>query len=423
MLKTTFAEIDMTSKRNNLKVYVWGLAETGALGILRSLKKHCQTNCLFVQHPSRLSFGEKYEVLDVSAGYGFSIFVVKPCLDTVSLFGSGINTDSQVGYHKHSGETNKPIELLIYPAPIVLPAASTDEKLQAVKAATGRAHTVVLTDNGAVFTFGNNAYGQCARPVIEDEEHLGSQLVHRLDPKTFGETPVSDIVCGQDHTLFLTQCGEVYSCGWGADGQTGLGHYKNEHRPTLVQGDLKYEKIVKVSGVGDCVLALSDKGDVFGWGNSEYGQVSLDEEVQQVDCPNHLNYFGGMEKIIDIAASGTVCAVLNEAGEVFVWGFGILGLGPQVDHIRVPKIIPSQIFGQNPFNPTCCVKSISCGLNHFAAINCDNDLFMWGKNKFGCLGLGHDNDQYFPYKALVGAKVMKVSCGVDHTIALCKSFI
>lgn len=413
----------MTAKRNNLKVYVWGLAETGALGIQRSLKKHKQMNCLFVQHPSRLTFGEKYEVLDISAGYGFSIFVVKSGTDNISLFGSGINTDSQVGYHKHSGVTNKPMELLIYPAPIVLPQCSTDEKLQAVKAATGRAHTVVLTDNDALFTFGNNAYGQCARPVIEDEEYLGSQLVHRLDSKIFGKSPIADIVCGQDHTLFLTQCGEVYSCGWGADGQTGLGHFNNQHQPTLVQGDIKLEKIVKVSSVGDCVMALNDKGEVFGWGNSEYGQVSRVEGVQQINLPSHLNYFSGIGKIIDIAAGGSFCAVLNEAGDVFVWGFGLLGFGPQVEHSRYPRMIPPTIFGQNPFNPSCRVISINCGLNHLAAINCDNDLFMWGKNKFGCLGLGHDKDQYFPYKALVGAKVKKVRCGVDHTIAICESFI
>jgi len=30
------------------------------------------------------------------------------------------------------------------------------------------------------------------------------------------------VVCGQDHTLFLTEDGQVYSCGLGADGQTGM---------------------------------------------------------------------------------------------------------------------------------------------------------------------------------------------------------
>lgn len=250
-------------------MFVWGLSETGALGIQRSLKEHKKRQHLYVQHPSRLSFGEKYEVLDASAGYGFSVFVVKADEDGISLFGTGINTDSQVGFNKFRGVTNQPIEIVIYPAPIYLPKASDGEHLQAVKAATGRAHTIVLTDNGAVFTLGNNAYGQCARPVIDDEEYFGNDLIHRISSETFNEQLITDVICGHDHSIFLTKSGSVYSCGWGADGQTGLGHYNNHHHPTLVQGDIKSETIVKVSSTGDCVLALNDKGEVFGWGNSE----------------------------------------------------------------------------------------------------------------------------------------------------------
>ena len=375
-----------------------------------------------MQHPSRLSFAERCEVLDISAGYGFSVFVVKSD-DEVSLYGTGINTDSQVGYHKHRGVTNKPIEILIYPAPIFLPKKTDDEKLQAKKAATGRAHTVIVTDNGAVFTLGNNAYGQCAREVIEDEEYFGSDLVHRVDSEIFDNQRVVDVVCGQDHSIFITDSGKLFSCGWGADGQTGLGHYNNHHRPELIKGDVKNEKIVKVSSVGDCVLALNDKGEVFGWGNSEYGQISPEEGVQQINTPINLNFFNEIGKIVDIAAGGSFCAVLNESGDVFVWGFGLLGLGPNVDYCKQPTLIPPTLFGRNPFNPENRVISINCGLNHLVAINTDNDLFTWGRNKFGCLGLGHEKDQFFPYKALVGAKVERVSCGVDHTLALCKSFI
>lgn len=74
-------------------------------------------------------------------------------------------------------------------------------------------------------------------------------------------------------------------------------------------------------------------------------------------------------------------------------------------------------------NPESRVTSICCGVSHMAAINSDNDLFMWGRNKFGCLGLGHTDDQFFPFKVSVAAKVFKVSCSVDHSLALCKPFI
>jgi alpha-tubulin suppressor-like RCC1 family protein len=106
-----------------------------------------------------------------------------------------------------------------------------------------------------------------------------------------------------------------------------------------------------------------------------------------------------------------------------VWGFGLLGLGPKADYQKQPTLIPPTLFGRNNFNPDSKVTSIYSGLYHMGAINTDNDLFMWGRNKFGCLGLGHQKDQYFPFKAAVGAKVLKIECGVDHTIAICKPFI
>lgn len=61
------------------------------------------------------------------------------------------------------------------------------------------------------------------------------------------------------YSLFLTKDGEVYSCGLGADGQTGLGHYRTEWKPTKVEGAIKGEVIVKVVSTCDSVLAINGK--------------------------------------------------------------------------------------------------------------------------------------------------------------------
>jgi hypothetical protein len=57
--------------------------------------------------------------------------------------------------------------------------------------------------------------------------------------------------------LFLSENGEVFACGWGADGQTGLGHFSSEWQPSRVLGDIEGENIVKVSSAADCVLAIN----------------------------------------------------------------------------------------------------------------------------------------------------------------------
>jgi alpha-tubulin suppressor-like RCC1 family protein len=101
----------------------------------------------------------------------------------------------------------------------------------------------------------------------------------------------------------------------------------------------------------------------------------------------------------------------------------MLGFGPKVDYCKLPTAIPQTIFGRNAFNPNLNVISINCGLYHMAAITSENDLFMWGRNKCGCLGIGHEKDQPYPFKANVAAKVERILCGVDHSVALAKPFI
>lgn len=81
-----------------------------------------------------------------------------------------------------------------------------------------------------------------------------------------------------------------------------------------------------------------------------------------------------------------------------MWGYGILGKGPAVEQSAEPSPIPLTLFGRNEFNPTCKVNSIYAGLSQFAAITDTGDLYIWGRNRQGSLGLGHLNNQYFPIK-------------------------
>ena len=63
------------------------------------------------------------------------------------VFGTGINTDSQLGYHER--KRNKPLEVLLYPAPIDFP-----EDFRVKKMSAGRAHVLILSDQGVIYTLG-----------------------------------------------------------------------------------------------------------------------------------------------------------------------------------------------------------------------------------------------------------------------------
>ncbi|XP_050292896.1 RCC1-like G exchanging factor-like protein [Anthonomus grandis grandis] len=401
-----------TSKRAYKRVFSWGNAQTGALGIIKLLEK----KTVALKFPKRVGFGEAFEVVTAAAGFGFSAFGVNSDTD-VKLYGCGINTDSQIGYHER--RTGHPLGLIFQPRPISLPFTNP-RKTRVLKLAAGRAHLVVLTDEG-LYTLGNNAYGQCGRTVIPNEDYIKSNHINHIE--TVHGKRIIDIECGQDHTLALAEDGSVFSCGWGADGQTGLGHFKNTDRFEKVKGDIVGEKIIKLSSRSDFVLALSDRGEVFGWGNNEYGQISLENDEQQLSNPVHLKNISKLGKMTNVASGGCSCLVVNQVGEVFSWGYGLLGLGPNVALSKEPLKIPETLFGQNDFSPNTKVVKIKCGLNYFAAITNTGDLYMWGRNRGCALGFGDEKDQFFPLKVAIGGIVENVFCGLDHTIALCKPFI
>ncbi|CAG0906173.1 unnamed protein product, partial [Darwinula stevensoni] len=176
----------------------------------------------------------------------------------------------------------------------------------------GRAHTLILTEDGIVWSLGNNGYGQCCRPIIKDEDYLKSSTIHLIHGPWDSDDPITNVTCGQDTSFFLSKKGRVFSCGWGGDGQTGLGHCNSVSHPSLIKGDIEGERISKISSTFDTVLALSEKQEVFGWGNSEYCQLEPGG-IKEMSCnvPVQLKFQPEIGKIVDIAAGGSLVAVLN----------------------------------------------------------------------------------------------------------------
>lgn len=189
----------------------------------------------------------------------------------------------------------------------------------------------------------------------------------------------------------------------------------------------------------NCIFFL-DKGDVFGWGNVEYAQVTLPKESQQLSYPTHLKMLQKLGPIKDVGAGGSLCVVISsknrtallvhitiqaftETHEVYSWGFGILGTGPEVQTSKEPIHIPHTLFGRNDFQPNNFAEAVNCGLSHCAVRTSLGDVYIWGRNKSGCLGLGHLKDQFFPLKVSVGGYARHVTCGFDHTVVLCKPYI
>ncbi|XP_032460163.1 RCC1-like G exchanging factor-like protein isoform X3 [Phocoena sinus] len=197
---------------------------------------------------------------------------------------------------------------------------------------------------------------------------------------------ISSAACGYGFTLLSSKTKDVtkvWGMGLNKDSQLGfhrsrkdksLGHYNITSAPTKLAGDLAGVNVVQVATYGDCCLAVSVDGSLFGWGNSEYLQLASVTDSTQVNVPRSLP-FSGVGRVKQAASGGTGCAVLNGEGHVFVWGYGILGKGPNLMETALPEMIPPTLFGWTEFNPGVQVSRIRCGLSHFAALTSDD---AWG---------------------------------------------
>lgn len=107
---------------------------------------------------------------------------------------------------------------------------------------------------------------------------------------------------------------------------------------------------------------------------------------------------------------------------IYVWGYnqrGQTGRQCKEFHLRVPKYLPSQVFGCSGGAYSRWLD-IACGREHTAAVASDGSLFTWGANDFGQLGDGTEEGRKDPKKVklLKTEFVKSVSCGAHCTAAI-----
>ncbi|KAH8975211.1 hypothetical protein BDL97_01G143600 [Sphagnum fallax] len=96
--------------------------------------------------------------------------------------------------------------------------------------ACGGRHSAVITDAGALLTFGWGLYGQCGQGSTDDE-------MSPCHVATLVGLPVSGVAAGLWHTLCITDSGDVYACGGNQFGQLGVGGDHAEKLGRCFHGD------------------------------------------------------------------------------------------------------------------------------------------------------------------------------------------
>ncbi|KAF9112496.1 hypothetical protein BGX27_003287 [Mortierella sp. AM989] len=207
-----------------------------------------------------------------------------------------------------------------------------------------------------LFGFGNSMYGQLglggSKDTLDKEFAGQAGLVFEPSPTEVKLSDpnenVSQVECGLDHTVLLTDQSNLYSMGWGADGQLGLGPESSSDRasPTLIERlswkakGKEIGRIKKISSSTDFTLALLENNQIWIWGNAEYGQCMVNRKIDRILEPMHIPHpIPETETIVSVAAGGTFGLLLTNVGKVYTCGYGALGLGQDKTQILMPEQI------------------------------------------------------------------------------------
>lgn len=201
-----------------------------------------------------------------------------------------------------------------------LPMGNAGIEGKTIQVAAGRYHYLVLTDKGNVYSLGNNRFGQLAQ-VHNANSDIINMVPHKITG--FVGKPIQ-VAVGEFHSLVLTDKGKVYSFGDNQYGQLGRAENagieeKPNALPKMVSGFVG--KPIQIVAGDYHSLILTDGGRVYSFGDNIYGQLGRVENAG-LYAPNALpKMVAGMEgKPIRIAAHKMFSLVFTDSGKVYSFG-------------------------------------------------------------------------------------------------------
>eukprot|EP00753_Platysulcus_tardus_P003806 PLAT12492.32.p1 GENE.PLAT12492.32~~PLAT12492.32.p1 ORF type:complete len:3532 (+),score=1996.96 PLAT12492.32:1397-10597(+) len=195
----------------------------------------------------------------------------------------------------------------------------------AVAAATTLERSAVVLSSGALYTFGRNSIAN-ELGLTSDGGYMGDHTPKRVG--AFGSEPgcarAVDVVMGSKHTLVITSEGGVMSFGSSSSGQCGQGSTDDVTRPMLITAGLGGLRATAVAAGNEHSVVLTEDGGVWTFGASDYGQLGLGDAASRV-TPCRIE--GLSSRIVQVAAAGNATFLLTAEGSLLYCG-SMEGLAP-----------------------------------------------------------------------------------------------
>lgn len=377
-------------------VIAWGSGEDGQLGLGNNEEREwvCQVKAL-----------QPFRVSSVVAGSRNSLAI---CEDG-RLFTWGWNQRGTLGHPPESKTENVPSQV----------KALANVKI--VQAAIGGWHCLAVDDQGRAYAWGGNEYGQCGEePEKKDDTGRPLRRDIVIPQRCAPKLSVRQVAAGGTHSVVLTREGHVWTWGqpwppgdikqifvpvrvqglervrliavgafhnlalvedgtlwaWGNNeyGQLGTGDTQPRSQPIPVQG-LSGLTLIDIAAGGWHSTALTNEGQVYAWGRGEHGRLGFGDDKSSKMTPQKVQLLAG-EDIVQVSCGGTHSVALTRDGRMFSFGrgdHGRLGYGRKVttghpNEVPIDLPPPERLDEEERAAGCWQAKLVACGGRHTLAI-------------------------------------------------------
>jgi alpha-tubulin suppressor-like RCC1 family protein len=202
----------------------------------------------------------------------------------------------------------------------------------------------------------------------------------------------------------------VHGCGLNGSYQLGMGNQTSKTWlsltliPEVLGGGIGFiGYISKVSAGTRHAFALTDSGNLFGWGESK-SAVGLGEWGLTAPNPELV-----VNRWVSVSAGGDHTIAIKSDGSLWGWGLASSGDG------RAPVSNSPSLIDEGSWNDVAAGGGVGSG--HSLAIKSDGSLWSWGRNNEGQLGLGDNSNRNAPTR-VGSSNWQKISAGNKHSLGI-----
>lgn len=249
---------------------------------------------------------------------------------------------------------------------------------------------LVLMDNGHVYAWGRNDWGELGlgfTGVVNSPTRVTS-----LSSYNIVDICMATGYHTSPHSMFLADDGKLLTCGYNVYGQLGIGNNTSQSTPQLLT-KTDWAKIYSSNTNGANSAGIDTSGNLYTWGYNIRGQLG-NGTTTNANTPQFINAFGGtnvsqfsLDTSEDVSVTNTYgsAAALLSDGSVYTWGHnseGPLGLGNNTQ-----QTTPQHVASLGTDNQQVLVSAAPYGVIYVLKTN-NGGVYSSGYNYYGQQGNG-----------------------------------